>query len=112
MQGRVANRLKLSVGNCETKFAPRTVMALMQCAGNRRAELHRLRPVIGDPWAAGAIGNAAWTGVSLADLLRAADADPDSALHVAFEAADAVEGQPYGVSIPVTKALDPDVFWL
>ncbi len=109
VQGRVANRLNLSVSELRNKFAPRTVIALMQCAGNRRAELHRLRPVIGDPWAAGAIGNAAWTGVSLADLLRAADADPDPALHVAFEAADTVEGRPYGVSIPVTKALDPDV---
>jgi sulfite oxidase len=62
-----------------------------QCAGNRRADLHRLRPVAGDPWEAGAIGNAAWTGVSLADVLRAAEADPNSALHVAFESADAVK---------------------
>jgi sulfite oxidase len=58
---------------CElrNRFTPRTVMALMQCAGNRRADLHRLRPVTGDPWEAGAIGNAVWTGVPLADVLRA-----------------------------------------
>ncbi len=84
-------------------------MALMQCAGNRRADLHRLRPVTGDPWEAGAIGNAGWTGVSLADVLRAAEADLDPALHIAFESADTVNGQPYGVSIPMTKALCPDV---
>jgi sulfite oxidase len=40
------------------RFTPRIVMALMQCAGNRRADLHRLRPVTGDLWGAGAIGNA------------------------------------------------------
>ena len=109
VQGRVAKPLKLSIGELRNRFTPRTVMALMQCAGNRRADLHRLRPVTGDPWEAGAIANAAWTGVSLADVLRTAEADPNSALHVAFESADAVNGQPYGVSIPMTKALCPDV---
>ena len=99
----------MSISELRNRFTPRTVMALMQCAGNRRADLHRLRRVTRDPWEAGAIGNAAWTGVSLADVLRAAEADPNSALHVAFESADAVNGQPYGVSIPMTKALCPDV---
>jgi sulfite oxidase len=109
VQGRVAKPLKLSISELRNSFTPRTVMALMQCAGNRRADLHRLRPVTGDPWEAGAIGNAAWTGVSLADVLRIAEADPNPALHVAFESADMVKGQPYGVSIPMTKALCPDV---
>ena len=30
----------------------------------------QVRPVSGDPWAPGAIGNAEWTGVALADVLR------------------------------------------
>ncbi len=91
-------------------FSIRTVIAVMQCAGNRREELHRWRPVIGDPWSAGAIGNAAWTGVALADVLRAAGADTDPALQVAFEACDEVKGGlRFGVSIPMAKAMAPEV---
>jgi sulfite oxidase len=78
----------------------------------RRQSSRRSAPATsrhGDPWEAGAIGNAAWTGVSLADVLRTAEADPNPALHVAFESADTVKGQPYGVSIRMTKALCPDV---
>jgi DMSO/TMAO reductase YedYZ molybdopterin-dependent catalytic subunit len=65
----------------------------MQCAGNRRGELHAIRPVTGDLWTAGAIGNGAWTGVALADVLRAADADTNRGAHVAFEACDTVDGR-------------------
>ncbi len=73
-----------------------------------------MRPTTGDPWAPGAIGNAAWTGVALADVLRAAGADTDPALHVAFDACDEVEMPDegrftYGVSIPMAKAMSPEV---
>ncbi len=68
----------------------------------------------GDPWAPGAIGNAEWTGVPLADILRAAGASEGEDLHVAFEAVDIAENEgaedaPYGVSIPMTKAMSGDV---
>ena len=86
----------------------------MQCAGNRRADMQGVHPTTGDPWAPGAIGNAEWTGVSLADVLRAAGADTGPRRHIAFEAADIADNEdapdaPYGVSIPMTKALDEDV---
>jgi sulfite oxidase len=73
-----------------------------------------VRPTSGDPWAGGAIGNAVWTGVALADVLRAAGAETGAGLHVAFEACDAVkmpgeEPFTYGVSIPMAKALSPEV---
>ena len=42
-------------------------------------------------------------------MLEAAGADTDAGLHVAFEARDRIEGLPFGVSIPMTKALCPDV---
>lgn len=110
IRGKVRQSLGLTVGNLRDSFELKTVMAVMQCAGNRRADLHSVRPVLGDPWAAGAIGNAEWTGVSLADVLRAAGAVTDAALHVAFESSDITpDGTHYGVSIPMTKALCPDV---
>lgn len=110
VQGRVARPLDLSMHELRTSFAGCTVMAVMQCAGNRRADLHRVRSVLGAPWAGGAIGNAVWTGVRLADVLRAAGADAGPSLHVAFDACDRVEGRRcYGISIPMTKALRPEV---
>ncbi len=76
---------------------------------NRRADLQRVRPVSGDPWAPGAIGNAEWTGFSLAAVLRAAGAEMDPALHVAFQGADEchLDGKSfrYGTSIPMRKAM-------
>ncbi len=53
VDGRVKRKLDLSMRDLRTNFPTRTVMAVMQCAGNRRAELNRLRPVTGDPWAGG-----------------------------------------------------------
>jgi sulfite oxidase len=112
--GLVRTPLDLTVDELKARFTERSVMAVMQCAGNRRADMQGVKRTTGDPWAPGAIGNAVWTGVSLRDVLDAANADFDPALHVAFDACDDVEMQgegcfKYGVSIPMTKAVSPDV---
>jgi sulfite oxidase len=63
------------------------------------------------PWGPGATGTARWTGVRLADVLREVGADPD-ATDVAFAGADRPEetdGAPYEVSVPLEKALAPEV---
>ncbi len=97
----------------QSRFARRTVTAVMQCAGNRRADMQAVAPVSGDPWAPGAIGNATWTGVALADLLRASGADTQPGMHVAFACADQCETEGrsfrFGASIPIEKAMTPDV---
>ncbi|MBC7793659.1 MAG: molybdopterin-dependent oxidoreductase [Clostridia bacterium] len=104
--------LVLTLGALKTKFKEHTVMAVMQCAGNRRRDMFAVKPVAGDPWSLAAIGNARWTGVALGDVLRAAGVTADSALHVAFESHDKVvedgETFTYGVSIPLDKAMAPD----
>ncbi len=111
--GHVATPLTLSLADLRGWFPQRTVMAVMQCAGNRRADMAKVRPVTGDLWAGGAIGNAAWTGVALADVLHAAGAKTDADLHVAFSSLDEceVDGKRfrYGASIPMAKAMSPDV---
>ncbi|MBE7211665.1 MAG: molybdopterin-dependent oxidoreductase [Gluconacetobacter diazotrophicus] len=112
--GRVREPFSLSPAELRERFVARTVTAVMQCAGNRRADLQPVKQTSGDAWAPGAIGNAEWTGVRLLDLLRAAGADEDPARHVAFEACDTCEmpGEGrfrYGVSIPMPKALAPEV---
>lgn len=111
--GLVKTPLELSLDDLRADFDEHTVEAVMQCAGNRRADLDKLKPVTGDPWNAGAIGNARWTGVRLVDVLTAAGADTGGALHVAFSALDEceVDGKTfrYGASIPMEKAKTPEV---
>lgn len=112
LAGQVATPLDLSLADLKSRFPHHTVTATMQCAGNRRADLQQVRPTTGDAWSAGAIGNAEWTGIRLADLLDAATADP-AAAHVAFDSADQIdhpeEGHfTFGVSIPAQKARSPE----
>jgi sulfite oxidase len=112
--GNVDHVLSFSLQDLKASFQARTVMATMQCAGNRRADMMRVRPVSGDPWIAGAIGNARWTGVRLADVLRVVGViEAAPTMHVAFDALDECEADGekfrYGASIPLSKALSPDV---
>lgn len=111
--GLVDRSLNMGMDVLRARFQPRKIRAVMQCAGNRRSDMLSVRPVLGDPWEPGAIGNAEWTGVALADVLRAAGAEHDDALHVAFAALDDCEADGenfrYGVSIPMSKAMSPDV---
>ncbi len=112
--GLVSRPLELGLETLRARFAERSVVAAMQCAGNRRADMQEAGKTSGDPWAAGAIGNAVWTGVALADVLREAGVVEKRGMHVAFEALDVIEmpGEgrfTYGVSIPLAKALCPEV---
>jgi sulfite oxidase len=104
-------RAPLTLSLAELRRLPRTsVTATLACAGNRRGELGAVAGAI--PWGAGAIGNAVWTGVRLADLLGPAGVAPE-ARHVAFTALDtalvAGGSEHFGGSIPLDKALDDEV---
>lgn len=115
--GDVENELSLSVEDLRQNFEEDTVMATLQCAGNRRDELMAVREIPGEvPWQAGAIGNARWTGVRLKDVLAAAGVESRSEpgfRHVAFTGLDRIQkdGEVFGFggSIPLEKALDPNV---
>ncbi|WP_421845420.1 sulfite oxidase [Mycobacterium sp.] len=118
VNGLVDRPLTLTYQQLTTEFDQYSVTATLACAGNRRVELLRVRPIPGkDPWAHGAISTAEWRGVRLADILEAAGVvchqDRDEALHVAFEAPDvAQEARPvqaYGGSIPLVKAMSQEV---
>ncbi len=111
--GLVATPLFLSLAELTVRFPAHEVEAVLQCAGNRRADLQPVRPTSGDPWGVGAIGNARWSGVRLADVLHAAGVDAGADLHVAFSCLDWCEAGGerfrYGASIPLRKALAPEV---
>jgi sulfite oxidase len=112
--GMVDEPLTLTYDQLTGGFTAHSVVATLACAGNRRAELLKVRPIPGkDPWAHGAISTAQWRGARLADVLDAAGVHHQDGLHVAFGAPDvaqeAVPVQSYGSSIPLSKAMSAEV---
>ena len=100
--------LSFSMDELRRRFEPVEVTALCLCSGNRRGlfEPH----VMGIQWGRGAMGNARWRGVKLADLLAAGGLRAD-ALEVVLDGSDAalLGGPDYRKSLPVWKANDPNV---
>lgn len=80
---------------------------MLECAGNGRS-FHQPR-ASGIQWTHGAVGNARWRGVRLADVLALSKPRP-SARHVAFDGADrppTPQAPDFIRSIPMWKALNP-----
>ena len=80
---------------------------VLQCAGNGRGLYRPNIPGIG--WAKGAVGNAEWTGVRLADLLDRAGVQA-GAKHIHLHGADLPphpKTPPFLRSIPMARAIDP-----
>ena len=84
-----------------------TLTATLECAGNGRVFFEP--PVAGVQWERGAVGNARWTGIRLADVLRSAGIRT-SGQYVLLNGAD----RPVGTvpdflrTLPRAKALHPD----
>ena len=99
----------LTLDDLKTKFPKHKVTATIQCAGNRRIELNKVRQVKGIPWTGGAIGTAEWSGVRLRDVLLHAGVKEDDIEHVHLEGLDnnPLTGERYGGSIPASKAMSP-----
>jgi DMSO/TMAO reductase YedYZ molybdopterin-dependent catalytic subunit len=107
--GHVERPLALSVDDLRARFAQVDVVAVNQCAGNGRSSFEPR--VTGLQWGTGALGNAKWTGVSLAELLDHAGLKP-GAIDVTFAGTDKspIEGVPAFVkSLPVARARAADV---
>jgi sulfite oxidase len=108
VSGLVNKPLVLKVDELVERFALQSVNATLTCAGNRRIEFNKIKPVGGVQWEAGAIGNAKWKGAILSEILKAAGVQT-GAKHVWFEGADELEhaGHPthFGGSIPLEKAM-------
>ena len=90
-------------------FETVTVTAVLECAGFGRAGFDP--PTDGVPWGRGPVGCARWTGVRLADLLRASGVKP-SAVYTGHHSADLLadgSGQPaISRGIPIEKAMAPE----
>jgi DMSO/TMAO reductase YedYZ molybdopterin-dependent catalytic subunit len=98
--------LTLSLKELKSGFEQIELIAVNQCAGNRRGLFTPRVP--GVQWGSGAMGNARWRGVRLREVLQRAGIGPD-ALEVVFGGADApvLPATPAFVkSLPVERALD------
>jgi DMSO/TMAO reductase YedYZ molybdopterin-dependent catalytic subunit len=85
-----------------------TVEAVLQCAGNGRGLFTPRVP--GVQWRWGAMGNAEWEGVRLADLLAAAGVAKD-AKHLAVQGMEKPtldKTPPFVRGLPIEKAMHPD----
>jgi len=105
-----------TLGELRSRFPTHKITASLQCSGNRRGDMTRhAGDTNGLQWGVGAMSNATWEGVKLADVLADAGLDPsvraaspgsggdgDGEMHVQFSGLEA-----YGASIPLCKALDP-----
>ncbi|GFO45827.1 sulfite oxidase-like [Plakobranchus ocellatus] len=88
-------------------FPKRSVTTTIQCAGNRRSEMVKIKPVKGLNWGSAAISNAKFSGVSLNELLQHYNVNIDTvrAKYIVFEGLDVQpDGSPYGASIPLELA--------
>ncbi len=112
VDGLVTRDLQLSLHDLQ-QLPQRTVSSTLLCAGMRRSELLQVAPMPGElPWGPEAASHAAWTGVSLRDVLALAGMRSD-AMHLEFTGLDAVERRGhrfgFGGSITREKGMDADV---
>jgi DMSO/TMAO reductase YedYZ molybdopterin-dependent catalytic subunit len=103
VEGNVERPLSLSFPELLSRFKSVSLAAVNQCSGNSRS---RLQPrVAGGQWGNGAMGNAAWTGVKLREILAAAGVKTGS-VQVQFEGLDKGIGPQGFGSTRFMKSLD------
>ncbi|XP_046731150.1 sulfite oxidase, mitochondrial isoform X1 [Silurus meridionalis] len=112
IEGLPGGTVSLTLDDLKTLFPKRTLIATIQCAGNRRSEMNKVKQVKGLNWGIAAISNAKWSGAYLRDVLYHYGFSPEvaaKARHVQFEGLDVdVTGTPYGASIPINKAMSEE----
>ena len=99
---------ELTLNMAEIEKLPRVEqVAVMECAGNGRSFFQP--GVAGMQWKYGAVGNARWTGVRLADLLKSAGVK-SGASQVLFNGADVPMGNvpDFVRTVTLEKAMHPD----
>ena len=89
------------------KLEQKSVVTTIQCAGNRRSDMVKVKPVKGLNWGFAAISTAEWSGPTLKDVLKQCGVNLDTTeyQHIQFEGCDTgPDGTTYGASIPIELA--------
>lgn len=109
VDGEVEAPLTITLGELKSRFETITRRILLECGGNGRS-FYSPAPA-GNPWTAGGVGCAEWTGVRLADVLKAAGLK-SSAAFTGHYGADPDLKDPtrpaFSRGVPIAKALEPD----
>ena len=108
IDGFVDNPLKLSIADLKSKFETVTREICIECGGNGRAFFDPKAK--GNQWSLGAVACAQWTGVRLADVLKAAGVKKQ-AIYTAHYGSDThLSGKPGKLPIsrgvPIKKGMD------
>lgn len=102
--GETASKLKLTLDDLK-KMPAAELVSVCECAGNGRSFYEPA--IVGLQWENGAVGNARWKGVRLADVLKKAGVKP-AGKYVLFNGGDTPVGKmpDFQRTIPLAKALD------
>jgi DMSO/TMAO reductase YedYZ molybdopterin-dependent catalytic subunit len=109
VEGEIDKPLSLSVTELKSRFTPQTMRMVMECGGNGRSFFQP--SARGNQWTNGGAGCAEWTGVKLADVLKAAGLKEGAKFTGHYGADPHLSGDPGKDAIsrgmPIEKALEP-----
>lgn len=109
IEGEVNKPLTLTVAELKSRFTPHTFRMVLECGGNGRASFQPAAR--GNQWTNGGAGCAEWTGVRLADVLKAAGLKDSAKFTGHFGADPHLSGDASRDAIsrgmPIEKALEP-----
>src|SRR5262245_25856067 len=109
IDGEVNQKLEITLREIKSRFRPVTQRMVLECGGNGRSFF--TPQARGNQWTNGGAGCAEWTGVRLADVLRAAGVKPSAVFtghygvdrSLADASKDAISR-----GVPIKKAMDPN----
>lgn len=109
IEGEVEKPLTLTLAELKSRFPAHTFRMMLECGGNGRSFFQPAGR--GNQWTNGGAGCAEWTGVRLADVLKAAGLKPSAKFTGHYGADPHLSGDPDKSAIsrgmPIDKALEP-----
>jgi len=108
VEGEVNQPLELSLAELRARFQPKTYRMVLECGGNGRAFF--TPQARGNQWTNGGAGCAEWTGIPLAEVLKAAGVK-DTARYTAHYGADPhlsgdISKETLSRGMPIAKAME------
>ncbi len=107
IDGEVANKIEMTLGELKAKFQPVTRRLVLECGGNGRSFFNP--QARGNQWTNGGVGCAEWTGARLADVLKVAGVKPSAVFSGNYGADRSLaDGTKDAISrgVPIKKLLD------
>ena len=108
VDGEVNKKLELTLGELKAKFKPVTQRMVLECGGNGRSFF--TPQARGNQWTNGGAGCAEWTGVRVADILKAAGLKPSAVFSGHYGADPHLSGDPQKSAlsrgVPIKKLMD------